>query len=381
MQTDVLRIESRGAGGSGNGQFLESFEDWTAFTMKTSMVEPAEVSLEMGDDTGWLRLNELLQLGSQFQVFLGSRPCLRGRVEAIDAPSDAAGGTTQRLVVRTRMTDAIYSSAPQGIKLSGVTLKQFILACYSSLGIVEADFDFRADVSRDLITGVSKRGGKPPAALDQLKLEQAKVNPPETIYAAVDRHLRRQGLIHWDGPDGKIIVSAPDDKQDPIYFLQSWRAASLAQTNNIVSVNRAFDVSQSPTVLGMYGKGGNKNFAATKIGAVLFNPELQAAGFHRAVVIVDESLRNLSQAQRRAAHEFATRNRGLEHLTIQVDGLSYRQGSELIPYCPDTVVDVVSDAHGGALGSYYCETVELRRGIADGDTATLQLVRQGVWEL
>jgi prophage tail gpP-like protein len=306
---------------------------------------------------------------------------MRGRVETIDSPNDAQQGATQRLLIRTKLSDAMYASAPQGIRLKGVSLKRFILACYSSLGLTEDDFDFRGDVSRDLMTGVRSGGGRAPKDIDLLKDDQAKVAPPETVFAAVDRHLRRHGFLHWDGPDGKIVVAAPDDQQDPIYFLQSYRQGNLAQLNNIKSIQRAFDVSGSPTALGMYGKGGAADFTKVKIGAVLFNPELQAAGFRRAVIIVDEGLRNLGHAQRRAAHEFATRNRGLERVVVTVDGLSYREGSSLIPYSPDTVADVVSDPHGGALGAYYVETVEMSRNIGEGDNTSLVMVRQGVWDL
>lgn len=383
MPLDTLRIEARGIGGSlqGTGEILGSFEDWTSFSMRTSMVEPAEASLELGDDTGWQRLNAMMQLGSEFQVFLGDRPRMRGRVEAIDSTGDAMSSSTQRLVLRTKLSDAIYSSAPQGIRLKGASLKQFILACYSSLGLVEADFDFRGDVTRDLLTGARGKGRKAPLDLDALSKEDAKVNPPETIFGTVDKHLRRHGMLHWDGADGRIVVAAPDDEQDPLYFLQTFREGSSAQLNNIKSLQRGFDVSGSPTTLGIYGKGGGVDFSKVKLGAVLFNPTLQAAGFRRAVVIVDEGLRNLANAQRRASHEFALRNRGLERLVITTDGLSYREGSALIPYAPDTVADVVSDPHGGSLGAFYIETVEMSRTVDEGDNSTLSMVRQGVWAL
>jgi prophage tail gpP-like protein len=383
MPLDTLRIEARGIGGSiaGTGEILGSFEDWETFSMRTSMVEPAECSLELGDDTGWVRLNQLIQLGSEFQVFLGERPRMRGRVEAIDSVGDATASTTQRIVIRTKLSDAVYASAPQGLRMKGASLKQFVLAVYSSLGLTEADFDFRGDVSRDLMTGARGKGTKAPVDLDALSKQDAKVGPPESCFTAVDRHLRRHGLMHWDGPDGKIVVAAPDDQQDPIYFLQTFMTGSSTQLNNIKSLQRLFDVSQAPTALGIYGKGGSADFTKVKIGAVLFNPELQAAGFRRAVVLVDEGLRSLSHAQRRAAHEFAVRNRGLERLVITTDGLSYREGSQLIPYAPDTVADVVSDPHGGALGAFYVETVDMTRSPDAGDNTQLTCVRQGVWAL
>ena len=383
MPLDVLRIEARGRGGSisGTGEILANFEDWTSFSLRTSIVEPAELSLELGDDTGWDRLNEVIQLGSEFQVYLGDRPRLRGRVECLDSAADAKQGATQRVVIRTKMSDGVYHSAPQGIRLKGVSLKQFVLTCYAPIGLTEDDFDFRGDFSRDLMTGVSSRGGRPPRALETLRQEQAKVQPTESIAATVDRHLRRHGFLHWDGADGKIVVAAPDDQQDPIYFLQLYKESNLAQSNNVKTIQRTFDVGQAPTILGIFGAGGKVDFGKTKIGAVVFNPDLIAAGFRRSVVILDEGLKTRDVATHRANYEFAQRNRGLERVVVGSDGLSYREGANLIPYAPDTVADVVSALHGGALGAFFVESTQLSRTVDEGDNSTLLMVRQGVWAL
>lgn len=380
MPLDALTIEATGRGGNPN-RIDFNFEDWTSFRVRTSIVEPAEMSFELGDDTGWDRLNSLVQLGSEFQCFLSDRPRMRGRVEAIDSPSDAKQGTVQRVVIRTKLSDAIYSSVPVGLRLRGTTLKQLIVTAYAGVGLTEADFDFRGDVSRDVMTGKSSRSTRSRVPLQAIKDEEAKAQPSETIFAFVDRHLRRHGFLHWDGPDGKVVVGAPDDQQDPIYFAQLYRESNLAQINNVLSIDRAFDVSGAPTHLGMFGKSGGGDFTRAKIGSVLFNPDLVEAGFNRRVVIIDEGLKTREDARRRANYEFAQRNRGLERIAIVADGLSYREGSELIPWAPDTVCDVVSAAHGGALGAYYIETVELQRSVRGGDTATMTCVRQGVWQL
>lgn len=375
---DTVTLEASGAGGPSFVTF--AVEDFTSVAIRNSIVEPAEVSVELGDDTGWDRLSSVTGLGSQYQVYVNDRPRMRGRVEAIDSPLDAGKGTTQRLVVRTKMSDAIYSNAPLGVRMRGISIKQFILACYASVGLVEADFDFRGDVSRDLMTGRGSRGQRPPAALEALQMDQAKVQPNETIFAAVDRHLRRHGLLHFDGADGRIVVAAPDDQQDPIYFFRCYKERQLAKVNNVLSVQRSLDVSGAPTHLGVFGKSGSADFTKAKIGSVLFNPDLIAAGFNRRVVIIDEGLRSRAFAEHRASREFSQRNRGLERLTIVVDGLSYREGSDVLPLAPDTVADVLVSEMGGALGAYYVEGCEMNKSIS-GDVSTLTMVRQGTWEL
>jgi prophage tail gpP-like protein len=376
---DIVKVNALGVPEDATN-FDFNFQDWTSFQIKSSIVAPAEASFELGDDTGWDRVSQLCQLGAQFVVMVDDRARMVGRVEALSSASDARQSTVQSFVIRTKLSDALYSSAPQGIRLKRASIKDFVLACYEGIGLREADFIFDADVSRDLMTGRTSSGSKTAPELEPLTEEQAKVNPPETIYAAVDRHLRRHGLLHWDGPDGRVVVSAPDDQQDAISRLRSLRPPH-GQFNNVVSVDRQQDVSQSPTVLGVFGVGGARDFSKTKVATTLFNADLITRGFRRTVVILDEALKTKRVAGARANREFALRNRGLDRLTVVVDGLSYREGAELLPWSPDTTVDVLIEQLGGALGSYYVEEVDMQRNASASDTTRLTLVRQGVWVL
>jgi prophage tail gpP-like protein len=99
------------------------------------------------------------------------------------------------------------------------------------------------------------------------------------------------------------------------------------------------------------------------------------------VVILDESVRTQSIADKRASREHAGRNRGLDRLTVVVDGLSYPEGGQSIPWAQDTTVDVTAAQMGGALGAYYVEEVEMTRSPGDGDKTRLTMVKQGVWVL
>jgi len=374
---DVVKVNALGTSDATTTDF--NYQDWTSLRIHSGITGPAEASFELGDDSGWQRFTELCDLGALFVVLVDDRPRFSGRVEALSSTSDARQSMTQSFVVRTKLSDAAYASAPQGLHLKGASIKQFVLACYQAIGLTERDFDFRGDVSRDIMTGRNSRGQRPPVALDPLTEEQAKVAPPETVFAAVDRHLRRHGLLHWDGADGRIVVAPPDDQQEPVFSLCSYRPP-YGHLNNIMSIERTSDVSESPTVLGVFSCGSNSSFAKAKISTVLHNDELIRRGFRRTVLILDESLKTKAIAGRRANREFATRNRGLDRLVITVDGLSYPEGGELLPWAPDTTVDIVAAQLGGALGSYYVEEVEMSRSL-EGDRTTLTLVRQGVWVL
>jgi hypothetical protein len=376
---DRVRVEAMGVPGSAAAAF--NFEDFTSFSLHNSMLGPSECAFELGDETGYDRLSEFLKLGARFRVFVNDRLRLTSRVEQHDASLAAERSMTESFTVRTKLTDAIFSSAPLGVRVHGVSIKQFLLAIYKSIGVLEADFDFRGDVSRDLLTGKNSSGKRPPIPLAPLTEEELKVQPPESIFQACDRFLRRHGLLHWDGPDGKIIVAAPDDEQVPSYVARCLRGAE-AQFNNIMEVTRSQDVSEAPTELGVFGTGkGKAGFASLKGSAVVSNPDLIAAGFVRRVAILDEAMSTRALALRRAARELSLKNRGLEKLVITFDGLAFRDGLDPVPWSPDTTLDVILESLGGALGVYYVEDVQMSRNASDGDRTRITAVPKGVWVL
>jgi prophage tail gpP-like protein len=395
---DRVTVEAFGTPGAGSVEF--NFEDWTTFALTSTILQPAEASFELGDQTGWDRLSELLELGSEFRVFVDDRLRLTGRIEQLNSASDARQSSTQRFTVRTKLSDAVFSSAPQNVRLQGRTVREFLLALYADIGLGESDFDFRGDVSRDVMTGritkgpgaFSRRRGvdgrliaDPPAGFEAVEEteENSKVQPPESIFEAADRVLRRHGMLHWDGPDGKIVVAPPNDMQDPIGVLRSIRGEddTAGQFNNILSLERDQDVSQAPTEMGVFGSGGKASFARASVSAVVRNQALIDRGFRRRAIVLDEAMVSKSVATRRARREFVTRSRGLDLLTVTVDGLSYRDGAEPVPWAPDTTVDIIDDTLGGVLGIYYVEDVRMSRDASSGDVTRLSLVRQGVWQL
>lgn len=376
---DSVRAYSFGTPSAPAG-FDFNFGEWTSFSLTNTIVGPAEASFELGDETGYGRMEQLLELGALLYVTVDDRSRIVGRVEARDSAIDASGSATQRCVVRTRITDALTASAPARVQVRNTSVKDFILALYEGIGLEEADFDFQANVSRDLMTGRTSRGQRTAPDLEPLKIDQAKVKPPEAIFAAADRHLRRHGFLHWDGPDGRIVVAAPDDQQEPVATLRLFNPPN-GQHNNVLRAERSQSVADSPTVLGVFGIGGGNDFAKARVSAIQFNEDLIRRGFRRSSVIVDEAVRTKALAEARVRREYSQRSRGLERLTVTVDGLSYREGSELVPWSPDTVVDCVIEPLGGALGAYYVESVQMTRSATASDASVLSLVQRGSWVL
>lgn len=355
------------------------FDRFTSLEITNDITAPSEASFELGDDGSWASIADFVEPGVEYKVWVNDRLRLSGRVEAQDAPIDAGGGTTIRFLVKTKLADARFASAFPTTRVKDTSIKDFLLALYSPLGYTEADFIFRADVSRDLMTGRSSSADKT-VNLDAIKLEQAKVAPPETIFDAAERHLARHGLMHWDAPDGRIVVGAPNDTQDPLYRFRLFRGPG-SEANNLLAARRVRNYAGVPSSVWVFGVGGGRSFAKARVAASRVDQDVIDRGFFRPVTIIDEAVTTQAKAEARARREMADRSREKEAWELMTDGWSYWDGTEAIPYGVDTVADVVVGTAGGAVGAYYVHKVKLKRSPEQGDTAELSVLARGVWVL
>lgn len=351
----------------------------TSFEIVNDLLQPAQCLIEIGDDGTWNVATGALAVGGKFKVTINGQLRLKGRMIAPRMPLSADTGATAQMTIRSVMADAAFASCSPTVNVRKGTLRDVLLDAYSPLGLTEADFIFDASTAVDLMTG--KGAGSRTVSLDDLKEDQAKVSPPESIYNFVERHLNRHHLSHWDAADGRIVVGAPDDTQAPIYSLRSLQGAA-GQWNNIVKAELIYDHEQVPSILGAFGVGGGKGYAKAKVKAVQEDATLTAAGIYRPVLVIDEAIKTQGQAESRIAREMSLRSRQKDAWRIEVDGASYWNGEKLIPWGIDTVADVqCALASGPSSGSYLITRVAIRGDTESGYTTNLDLVAKGIWRL
>ena len=372
---DKVRVEIIGQGSAA------SLDNFTSFQITNDITSPSEGAFELGNDTTWADLQPYIAHGTQYRVFVNNSLRLTGRVELDDIPCDATGGAVVRFTVRTKLADAQYAAADQGVRVKNTSIADFLKALYAPLGYSDADFVFAPYTARDLMTGGNTSGQGSPVEVDlePLKTDAARVQAGETIYQAADRHLRRHGLMHWDSPDGKIVVSSPNDEQDPIYWVIANRYDP--QFNNVERFTRAMDYSGIPSTLAVFGVGGKAGRARVRVGAFAADFDVQDAGFVRPVLIVSQGIRTLNLADRAAARELSARSKRKDCFEVLADGLSYWNGSDSVPWAIDHTCAVSSDVAGGDLGAYYIHRVVLRRTAGEGDATNLNILRRGIWKL
>lgn len=375
---DVVRIEVIAPDGT-NG-VLENF---TSFTITNDITAPSEASFEMGNDGTFASMQQFTAPGVVYTVFINGLKRLTGRVEFQDSPMNASQGAVIRFTIKTLLSDANFASARQGTNFKNVSILDYMLELYAQLGYTIDDFIFDNPAeARDQMTGrpTTNQGFPQRVDITTHKVGEARVKPPETIYTAVDRQLRRHGLMHWDSPEGKIVVSAPNDTQEPIYYIRCKRGFE-GRNNNVLSITRTLDFSGIPTVLGVFGVGGKRGFAKSRVSSVVVDQDVIDAGFNRPVTILAEGIKKQGIADRAAHRELAARSKNKDSFICQIDGLSWWDGDQNIPFGYDTVADVQADTAGGLLGSYYVHRVSMSRSAADGDLTNITVLKAGIWNL
>jgi prophage tail gpP-like protein len=358
------------------------FDRFTSVQITNDIGAPSEALFEVGDDGSWRDISRFIAHGARYRVFINGKPRLTGRVEMSDIPVDSSAGAVIRFTVRTKVQDAWYAGANEEISLKKIKLDEFVYKLYEPLGYAPSDFILpkNSSLARDLMTGMGSTNKEPDRSLETLSKDAAKVRPPETIFEAADRHLRRHGFMHWDSPDGKIVIGTPNDNQPPRYYLIQDRA-NQGMYNNLLGNTRTQDWSGIPTSLGVYGVGGGRTTSRARVSASAEDADVIAAGFYRPVKLVAEAIKTKELATRAATREMSARSKSKDSFDIEVDGLSWWDGQRSIPYGVDTVAEVTTDVAGGRVGAYYIHRVISTRNATDGDRTNLTLCKKGVWKL
>jgi prophage tail gpP-like protein len=357
-----------------------AFSKFTSLRVINDITSPTEAVFTIGDDGAWEELRELIAPGSEFEVVLNGSPRMKGRAEINEIPMTASSGTVISLTVRTKVSDARYASADPEVKVEKTSIRDFILAAYKPLGFTVSDFHFAPFTARNLLTGVAA-GSAEPEDFESIKVDQAKVQPPETIYEAVERHLKRYGATQWDAPDGKVIIGRPDDTQEPTYRLLCKRNSN---GNNILSCRKTLDWSEVPREINVHGATPGRTTTKQAIKGIVVNAAVQAVykktgHFNRRVILPTQQGKDQQQVDRAAQREMSARIRRQDAYEVRADGWTYWDGKAQIPWANNTTADLEVDTIGGPQGRYLIVRVDLAMDPTSGTTTTLQLVGPGIW--
>jgi prophage tail gpP-like protein len=367
------------AGGPGTLGVFESFE------VSSSIAQPSEAKFVIGDDRAWKNLEKDILPGAEYSIRINKRTLFSGRVEANEIPGDA-GGVKVSIILRTKLSDARYASADPAIKVSHTTIKDFILALFAQHGYTETDFYFSSSAGTDLLTG-APQGGKENPNLAAMTLQQAMVQPPETVLECATRHLQRHGLMMWDGPDGKICIGQPNDTAKPSYTLRSRRDGPGSIANNLLEWRRLKDWRDIASEISVYGQTDGTDGFKRPVKARVVDDEVDAIAqraakhFYRPIRFPAERAKNSLEAELAAHRELGVRRRRKDGWEMATDGWTYWDGTKAIPYSINAVANVEVDAAGGPRGPYLIWRVGYAMNVQAAQTCQLACIAPGLWDV
>jgi prophage tail gpP-like protein len=283
------------------------------------------------------------------------------------------------------MSDARYASARPKTIASNETFDKFILECYKDIGLTKDDFEFDALKDVSMMTGKSISGGVGVTTFDACKPDQTKVAPPETIFTAVDKHLRRFKAVHWDGANGKIVVGIPDDSLNPKFILQC-KQTPRGVGNNICGFRRIRDWSEVAREVWIVGATPGREIAKIPVKGNAIDQDVQdvfnkMGHFSRLVLVPSQDPTNDSTAGQQAKRELSARRQRKDGWEILLDGWSYWDGNEQIPYAPNMTADITADVLGGPHGRHLITRTQMDASTDGGCLTRLTCVAAGIFQL
>jgi prophage tail gpP-like protein len=204
-----------------------------------------------------------------------------------------------------------------------------------------------------------------------LKISEAKPQVGETIWEFIDRHCKRFGILAWMDPQGRLILSAPDYEQAPLYHLRRNLSPGTAP-NNILSGGFTEDIGSQPSSVTVYGRSRGHDETRTPFVAVVE----QESFFHRPLVVHDNAVRSVEEARRRGLREL--HQRAQEKFVLEYEVRDH--GNDGYVYAVDSIFDVQDEAIGVA-GSYYCTSRTFTKSRTEGTKTRLRLVPKGALAL
>lgn len=194
--------------------------------------------------------------------------------------------------------------------------------------------------------GARNGAGISAAQVAQLTVKQAAVQAGETVWEFIERHCRRLGVLPRMGPDGTLVLAGIDYSQEPLYTLV--RRIDIGSKNNILSGGERHDVSRFFDTVRVTGFGKQQDGPRKGLDVTVYDYSDDALSHEKVLIVHDDSIREASDAEKRAKYELAKSKQGSRLLHYTVRGF----GQDGHVYATDTMCNLWDEV-AGVKGAFY----------------------------
>lgn len=351
---------------------------------------------------------QALVTGARVEVVIDDNVQSIGYVDDIRIHGNRHAGSVIRVTGRDWMSPAVDSHVdPQTRFSEGMTLDQLLQAVFAPFGMQVLETSNLAN--RNAMTGgnfgtPTSKKGKP---LKSYVLHQIKPYPQEGAFAFASRVAQRFGLWLRPAVDGKTIVCAVPDFNQPAQYELRLKTDGT-QRNNVIEWDTTFSRADQPSILFASGFGGGGDFAHTTLRGAIINPlvvlpnpdivgqlmatypglvgtvppmpalisaaqSLMVEPFARPLYLYDSESKDPAQLRTYLQRELSLRMRKALTCKYTVEG--HKIGGQ--PIAVDTMADVNDDISGIQGPMWIMNRRFSKSSREDGTKTTVELIRPG----
>lgn len=364
------------------------YGDWYSVDIDSDIFTPADafhVEARIPSDPEFL---DVFREGVAADVYIDDDRQMAGVIDEVTFRSDPQRGMVS---IDGRDLGAYLTDAEaKHIKAQNYTLKtlveQLLQPQWGIRGVKISNED-----NRKLLLGKkdkqSKAGRGTPGIFGDLPRAQTKIDPGTRIADMLDLRTRQLGVAWWMTADGYVFIGKPNYNQTPSYEFRCYAAGNPKAATNNCSIQLTRSIGERYSSLAMVGQGeapagGGGLFASTpsssggkKLKGSATDPDLQARGIPRSLIVVDHDALSNDEVQKHADEDMQRRRLNGLKLTVTYPSLRYEENARL--FAVDTLAHVVFE-EARIDDTFY---VVARRNVVtpDSDQTVLRLVQKGVW--
>jgi prophage tail gpP-like protein len=323
-------------------------------------------------------IGHLLQASVALDVEVRANMTLVSLVEAALLPY-GIGVATDSYAARTRL-QAGRARARERARSAGVGPRSYTLTAQAEADRTGRPIDEILGVDSDTSPGArSARAGvvsgyansMSPSDIARLSVRDARPQVGETVWAFIERHTKRLGVLAWLSPVGTLVLSSPRYEQRPRYAAVRRNPSDPAFANNVLSGGLNESIGDRHSSVTVYGRGNPRN-SERRIVTGTATDDAWPADMDKPLIIQDASIRSGAVAARRALRELMARKESAFTLEYVLDG----HGSHGHLFAIDTTIAVV-DEESDVRGVFYVVRRQFNQDRQNGTTTNIRCVPRG----